>query len=832
MNSSLILALLLAAPTAEVPADSVASDTTLLHEVVVTATAGKGVEASVSRIDRDAMRHLQPTSFTDLLSLLPGGSSRTPDMTSVNAITLRETGTLGATGAEITSADYNTSSLGTLFVIDGAPVSTDANLQVVGTGTQSNRISANRGVDMRSIATDNIATVEIVRGIPSAEYGNLTSGMVNIKRMRRATPLTARFKADEFSKLFFAGKGFRIGDQVVNVDLGWLDSKGDPRNSLNSYKRLTASARGLLEWTSDRMVTRWNVSADFTASIDNYKTDPDISLLKVDELRSRYNRYALISDLTFTFSSFPLLRNVALLASASYDVDRLHRLRQVAPGRATIAPTSMSEGEHPGHFILQEYIADYLCEGRPLDLFVKLRGSGRMSVGEFANSYKLGVEWSMAKNYGRGQVYDIERPLSSAWTARPRAYSDIPALHTVSAYVEDDFSYRRFSLRAGLRMVALPSLGSRYYLNGRPYLDPRINVSQTLLRSTAPVDLTLSAGWGLATRMPTVDYLFPQVNYNDYVELNHYDHADPVGKSMVMLRTYIDDPTNYDLRPARNRKVDLALNLSYGANRLSVSYFNERLRSGFRYESVYRPYSYRAYRWADGATSVDQLDYADREVLGGYSRVTNGSRIDKQGVEFQLTTARWRPLATALTVTGAWFRSVYSNSQRLQRTVNDVVGGQAVYQRYVGIYQVDEGRLNERINTNFLFDTQIPRLGLIFSTGVECMWHVKTRSLAANWTPVAYVSVADGMEHAYTPEAVAADPLLRYLEKPATDTQWVSIPTAVYVNLKVTKKIGRYLNLSAFANRIVDYLPDYESNGMTVRRTADIYFGMELNLTI
>lgn len=81
MNSSLILALLLAAPTAEVPADSVASDTTLLHEVVVTATAGKGVEASVSRIDRDAMRHLQPTSFTDLLSLLPGGSSRTPDMT-------------------------------------------------------------------------------------------------------------------------------------------------------------------------------------------------------------------------------------------------------------------------------------------------------------------------------------------------------------------------------------------------------------------------------------------------------------------------------------------------------------------------------------------------------------------------------------------------------------------------------------------------------------------------------------------------------------------------------------------------------------------------------
>ena len=29
-----------------------------------------------------------------------------------------------------------------------------------------------------------------MRGIPSAEYGNLTSGLVNIKRVRKATPFT------------------------------------------------------------------------------------------------------------------------------------------------------------------------------------------------------------------------------------------------------------------------------------------------------------------------------------------------------------------------------------------------------------------------------------------------------------------------------------------------------------------------------------------------------------------------------------------------------------------------------------------------------------------
>ena len=50
-----------------------------LNEVIITATESKGI-VTTSRIDRPAMAHLQPTSFTDLLELLPGGMSRDPDM--------------------------------------------------------------------------------------------------------------------------------------------------------------------------------------------------------------------------------------------------------------------------------------------------------------------------------------------------------------------------------------------------------------------------------------------------------------------------------------------------------------------------------------------------------------------------------------------------------------------------------------------------------------------------------------------------------------------------------------------------------------------------------
>ena len=212
--------------------------------------------------------------------------------------------------------------------------------------------------------------------------------------------------------------------------------------------------------------------------------------------------------------------------------------------------------------------------------------------------------------------------------------------------------------------------------------------------------------------------------------------------------------------------------------------------------------------------------------------MTNGSRIDKQGVEFQINTARWRPIATALTITGAWFRSTYSNSMRLQRPVGDVVNGTSVSDRYVGIYDTDEGRVNEQFNTNFMFDTQISRLGLIFSTTVECMWCTSTEELPDNHTPSAYIDVRDGKEHPYTEEAVAAEPLLRFLSKQNTSSQKLTVPMAMYVNLKATKEIGRYMRIALFVNRILDCLPDYTSNGLLVRRSSGLYFGMELNFTI
>lgn len=419
----------------------------LLDEVVVTAKETTGLTSS-SRIDREAMTHLQPTSFTDLLELLPGNISHTPNMGSVNTIQLRETGTMGATGGKTDNPDYNISSLGTLFMVDGAPINGDANMQNVpgssadATSPEFKRDMTNKGVDMRTISTDNIESVEIVRGIPSAEYGNLTSGMVNIRRIRKATPLTARFKADQYSKLVSVGKGFYLGktDHIMNVDGGFLDSKVDPRNTLENYKRVNVSTRFNLKFLSPKLETQWITGVDYTGSFDNSKTDPDLSYGKINEYKSRYNRINYTSNLTFTFPELTWLHLLNLNASVSYQTDRLERRKQVAPQRASIAPTTLDEGVHDGQYLLGEYIADYVSDGKPMNLFVKLKGEGMWMKGKVKNDYKVGMEWTLSKNYGNGQVYDLTRPLSASWSTRPRAYKDIPSLSVLSAYAEDNMT--------------------------------------------------------------------------------------------------------------------------------------------------------------------------------------------------------------------------------------------------------------------------------------------------------------------------------------------------------------------------------------------------------
>ena len=830
-------------------------DVSAIGEVVVTARASEGPVTS-SIIGRDAMTHLQPNSIADLMELLPGGYAKDPNMGEANTITMRETGTMGAYGSTTKNNNYSISSLGTQFMVDGVPISTDANMQysplsdtqssASTSSTENNRNITNRGVDMRSISTDDIETVEVVRGIPSVEYGNLTSGLVNIKKIRRAIPLTARFKADGYSKLFSVGKGLALneaGNSIVNVDLGYMDSKIDPTDNFESYKRVTGSLRFTLRGEKDKeRLWQYNSAFDYSGSFDDSKSDPDINYGNVEEYKSSYSRLALTNSLNFKQPK-SWFKELDVNTLVSLQLDRLRQTRLVAPQRYGIVPLSWTDGENEAQAVYAEYTANYLCDGKPFNAYVKAKGVLGFKTAHTDHTIKLGANWDIAKNFGRGQVYDMHRPLSvTGWSSRPRKYSDIPSLQNFSLFAEElmkaNVGKSKIELMAGVRLNTLLGLDSKYAMSGKYYADPRANLAWHFPKfdlGGKPMAISLNGGYGITTKMPTLNYLYPDKYYSNFICMAYYDTQNPAQDSKFVVHTYVQDPTNYQIKPARNRKWEIRLDMDWNDNRLSVDYFCESMTSGFRYSSIYGVYDYRSYDMSLMGPGVDYttLPYENRRVLDGYQQTSNGSKLVKQGVELAFTSQRIHCLRTRVNVTGAWFHTKYTNSQPMFSPVSSVIDGQAVSDMYVGLYDWNDGRENDRLNTNVTFDTQIPEWKLIFTTSVQCMWLVRTKMMEKNGMPIAYISSEDGQLHDYTQDS-QSDKYLMQLVRTYNEDQFkpFTVPMSMVVNLKVTKEIGKYMRISLFANKILDYLPDYTANGKVIRRNASPYFGVEAGFTI
>lgn len=819
-------------------------DSRMLNEVVVTAHESQGITTS-SVIDRKAIEHLQPSSFTDLLSLLPGGSTQLPDLTNSNSIRLRQAGTGGS--------NYDVSSMGTVFVTDGIPINSNADMQMVKQASSNaagdpdaGRNHTTSGVDMRSIPTDNIESVEVIRGIAPVEYGDLTSGVVLIKRKLKATPFEARFKADSYSKLVYAGKGMQFGSFIMNLGLDFLDAKADPRNPMTNYKRLTASARLQDSWSIGDMRLRWRSNYDYTGSFDDEKHDPEILKQKDDNYKSSYNRFGMTHSLLLSPGKESALKSLSLDMALAYEWSKIEQQKSISLSRDMAASTSLEEGEHDGLYLPYHYISNVTVDGKPLNLFAKMKGVFAMTTGRMGHNINAGAEWKMDKNYGRGQQYDPARPISPGTPYRPRIYSHIPAMHQLSFYAQDNitlpFGGNLLSAQIGVRGSSLANLSSRYKMSGKVYIDPRLNLQWRFPETDIagkPMTIDVNGGWGRQTKYPTLLQIYPDRIYTDLIELNYYNLT-PEYKRLY-LHTYIDDPTNYSLRPARNDKWELRLGMQYDGNSLSVTYFHERMNDGFRSSSQVRPYSYRDYEEnaINGNTltakpSLENLPYSDKKILGIYSMTTNGSRMIKEGIEWQMATKRIEAIMTRLTVNGAWFKTTYTNSEPMfSRNSTAVIEGTPVNDLYIGYYDNRTGSVREQFNTNFMADTYIPRLNLSFSITAECMWYTSSQSIRSNGVPLKYMDY-NGNIHEFTDEC-KSDTYLQWLVNKYNDSAWLKqkVPFYMFLNLKVTKDFGKWMKIALFINRMIDYMPDYTTNsGLKVRRTSKPYFGMELNFSV
>ena len=224
-----------------------------LDEVVVTAQKAKDGLSTSHNLGRDALNHLQMSNMTDVAALLPGGKTINPDLTSENQFSLREGG-----------SNVGNSAFGTAVEVDGVRLGNNASFGDMG------------GVDTRSVAVENIESIEVITGVPSAEYGDLSSGMVKINTRKGRTPFTAEVMLEPKTKMLSIGKGFSLPGKlgVLNVSAEHTRSVSDLSSPYTAYMRNNVEV-AYSNTLRDKSGRPMHLSAHLSGNIGGFNSEAD-----------------------------------------------------------------------------------------------------------------------------------------------------------------------------------------------------------------------------------------------------------------------------------------------------------------------------------------------------------------------------------------------------------------------------------------------------------------------------------------------------------------------------------------------------------------------------
>lgn len=824
-----------------------------LNEVVVVAKESKAGQATASNISRQAMDHVQASSLTDLLQLLPGGQIANPSLTTAKTFSIRNIGT----GA----SDMN--ALGTAIYVDGSPLSNNSNLQTLspaisGSGSViGGGASPNSGIDIRSISTDNIESVEVIRGIPSVEYGDLTSGAVIIKSKAGIEPLSIRFKTDPRIYQVSAGKGFSLGKNAGNLNVSgdYAYSVTEPTEAYTYYQRATAK----LLYSNTVKQWRTNTSLDFSLGKDTREKNPDDlrtqSASGAKDIGLRLNTNGTINidkgwlnNIKYTISgnytdkhaySEELLGN----AFAAYSMSRTNgAVLSNKPGQKVFDATGREltnipsgESSYYATYLPNEYFSRYDIYGKEVNLFAKANANFSKKVGNINNRIVLGVDFKTDGNLGDGKVYDLKNPpyrsvSSENSSSRPRKYSDIPFVTQIGLYAEENLNWS-----VGERDINLQA-GARYdNIAGRSILAPRINASFDLI----PQKLTLRGGFGVTAKAPTTLYLYPENAYFDFVHFNNLNSSTvPVAEQLLLASTKVYNTENTDLKVASNQKSELGLSFKLNKMRFSVTGFNEDLKNGFSFGTEFKLVNYAQYQIAKANPgAIPTLsEKSNNNVFIGYSTPQNNKRSINKGVEFDFDLGRFDAIRTAFVLNGSFIRSTNWNDAPSYSTAKNLNS----LERNIGVYENGSTKEErERFTTTLRATHNIPSIGFVITLTTQVNWKYKQWSTNGNdSTFVSYISRKDGLTRPFNP-SLKNDPEFAYLFSSKDPRRFIAeqwFPTVLF-NLYLTKEIGSMLRASFFANNMFQSKPLYESKRTpgsftVINDGIPLYFGFELALSI
>ena len=808
-----------------------------LAEVVVMADYKKN-QGSTAVINQQALEHIQPTSVADVLSLIPGGLFRESSATGFNRISLRQSG-----------SDDNTS-LGMAVVMDGIPQDNDgfrASIPGLSTDEYSDRLGRNRGIDLKTLSTDHIRKIEIVKGISSAKLGNLSSGVIQTTSKIGITPAQLRMKVDPLTKLIYLGKGFRISPKMgyLHTGIDYTSVYDDRRDPMSKYSRLTGQVtyNNSVDVGDKTLFLFFKLSEVYTL---NQAKEDELTQDYNESFRNKYSR----TGASFKAQMYDLgkiVDNVEFIASADYTYDLIDRNRLVQTGTPLPSPLATEEGESEGIYLPSTYYSPFQIENKPLSLLTQLNAESLFETRSFRHKVIYGLSWKRTKNYGEGVMVDMTRPPypGNNEYVRPVPNRSIPALSVGAAYAEEQLKHSNrwfdFELNAGVRFTQMFNLDTKYTELRKLQVEPRINAALSFnidLAGGKSLRNMFRFGFGQENKLPTLDYIYPDRVYKDMIVLNAYTKQDDPFNHLITY-TKIYDVTNNSLRPNRNTKYEAGWDVEYEGYSLSLTFFKEHSDRGFESVAEYSPVRYTRYvDPIDGQPIVGRRPEKEDYVADPYATfvdmdiVRNSMKVEKKGLEYLLRFPKIIPLSTTVEINGAYYDTRYSSGAPLQ--YHPAFRDDDRPQPYVGIYRRQDITRQRIFNTNLWFNTNIPRYKMIFTTFFQFIWLNEEMRINGDEYPSAYFDT-DGRMH------TVDDRILQSIKD--GHTVWrhyhiykedfsETLPVSLTVNFKVTKEFSRMIRASFFVNNILDINPLYKNRyNQNVRVWQKSFFGAEMTFS-
>lgn len=835
-------------------------NTLSLNSVVVTAERDKeGMNTSL-KFGANALNHLQMSNVTDISALLPGGKTVNPDLTTDNAVSLRSGGLAAGNAA-----------FGTALEVDGVRVGNNASFgSMSGTGT-------------RNISTENVQSIEVITGVPSAEYGDLNSGMVRINTRKGLTPWNITFAVNPRTYQASASKGIDLMKNrgVLNVSAEWTRATQKLSSPYTSYTRRGFSASYS---NTFKNVLKFEVGATGNIGGMNTKNDPDA--YKGTWSKVRDNVLRANTSLTWLLRK-SWITNLKLDASVNYNDNRSQD--HAYGSSASMLPAVHSElaGYYLADRLPVSYFSDKVIDSKELDYAASLKYEWFKKSGKRLSKLKAGVQWKANGNVGEGEYY--KDPSVSANGYRPRPYSQYPFMHNVAAYIEEDYTFpigkTSLQISAGLRLENLFVKDTDY--KNVSSLSPRFNAKWKISDN-----LSIRGGWGVSEKLPSFYILYPVQKYRD-IQTFGFSHGD--SSSYVYYTQPYKMLFNENLKWQKNYNAEFGIEAYFLRTSVSLVGFFNKTKDPYAYQNIYTPFSYNIMSSPSGYTVPDNPEIrVDSQTGQVYMRGSNeefwtpmatkvtdktffesqmpgnGDDIYRTGAELIVDFPEIAPIRTKFRLDANYAYTHYIDNT-LNWTYRTGWSHTSLSNRsyqYVGIYAnggesgTYNGKESHSLNANITAITHIPEARIIITCRLEMSLLSRFRNLSRyQGKEYAYNVNADGVESIggsiYDSNNYTAIRPVKYMDengdvhdftdKEASDPAFANLiiksgnaytfsqdgyGAYLSANLSVTKEIGDHVSLSFFANNFTNsrmYVTS-KATGVSAIFTPAFYYGLTCRL--